>query len=66
MMDRSVATYGGEENQLSTGDEARSYARIAAIPALLAMRAAGTTSTAEAQRTAEAIVVFVCALCGSR
>jgi len=50
MMDRSVATYG-EENRLWTGDEARSYARIAAIPALLAMRTAGTTSTAEAQRT---------------
>jgi len=38
MMDRSVATYG-EENRLWTGDEARSYARIAAIPALLAARA---------------------------
>lgn len=40
MMDRSVATYG-EENRLWTGDEARSYARIAAIPALLAARAGG-------------------------
>lgn len=38
MMDRSVATYG-EENRLWTGDEARAYARIAAIPALLAARA---------------------------
>jgi argininosuccinate synthase len=38
MMDRSVATYG-EENRLWTGDDARSYARIAAIPALLAARA---------------------------
>ncbi len=40
MMDRSVATYG-EENRLWTGDEARSYARVAAIPALLAARAGG-------------------------
>src|SRR5512146_359110 len=38
MMDRSVATYG-EENRLWTGDEARAYARIAAIPSLLAARA---------------------------
>ncbi len=38
MMDRSVATYG-EENLLWTGDEARAYARIAAIPSLLAARA---------------------------
>jgi len=42
MMDRSVATYG-EENRLWTGDEARSYARIAAIPALLAARAQGNS-----------------------
>jgi argininosuccinate synthase len=40
MMDRSVATYG-EENRLWTGDEARAYARIAAIPSLLAARAGG-------------------------
>jgi argininosuccinate synthase len=40
MMDRSVATYG-EENRLWTGDEARAYARIAAIPSLLAARADG-------------------------
>ncbi len=40
MMDRSVATYG-EENRLWSGDEARSFARIAAIPALLAERARG-------------------------
>ncbi len=39
MMDQTVATYG-EENRLWTGDEARAYARIAAIPALLAARAA--------------------------
>ncbi len=44
MMDRTVATYG-EENRLWTGDEARAYARIAAIPSLLAARA----STREAQ-----------------
>src|SRR6266849_1358605 len=44
MMDRSVATYG-EENRLWTGDEARAYARIAAIPSLLAARA----NTREAQ-----------------
>ncbi len=40
MMDRTVATYG-EENRLWTGDEARAYARIAAIPSLLAARANG-------------------------
>ncbi len=40
MMDRSVATYG-EENRLWTGEEARAYARIAAVPSLLAARAAG-------------------------
>ncbi|HEU4588485.1 MAG TPA: argininosuccinate synthase [Gemmatimonadales bacterium] len=38
MMDRSVATYG-EENRLWTGDEARAFARVAAIPSLLAERA---------------------------
>jgi argininosuccinate synthase len=38
MMDRSVATYG-EENRLWTGDEARAFARVAAIPSLLADRA---------------------------
>jgi argininosuccinate synthase len=38
MMDRSVATYG-EENRLWTGDEARAFARIAAVPSLLAARA---------------------------
>jgi argininosuccinate synthase len=40
MMDRRVATYG-EENLLWTGDEARAFARVAAIPALLAARAGG-------------------------
>jgi argininosuccinate synthase len=39
MMDRSVATYG-EENRLWTGDEARAFARIAAVPSLLAAKAA--------------------------
>jgi argininosuccinate synthase len=38
MMDRSVATYG-EENLLWTGAEARAFARIGAIPSLLAARA---------------------------
>jgi len=40
MMDPAVATYG-EENRLWTGDEARDFARVAAIPSLLAARAAG-------------------------
>jgi argininosuccinate synthase len=39
MMDRRVATYG-EENLLWSGDEARAFARVGAIPELLAMRAA--------------------------
>ena len=38
MMDRSVATYG-EENRLWTGAEARGFARVAAVPSLLAARA---------------------------
>ena len=40
MMDARVATYG-EEHRLWTGDEARAFARVAAIPALLAARAGG-------------------------
>ncbi len=40
MMDPAVATYG-EENHLWTGDEARAFARVAAVPSLLAARAAG-------------------------
>ena len=40
MMDRSVATYG-EENRLWTGAEARGFARVAAVPSLLAARAGG-------------------------
>jgi argininosuccinate synthase len=39
MMDTSVATYG-EENRLWTGDEARAFARVAAVPSMLAARAA--------------------------
>jgi len=38
MMDRSVATYG-EENRLWTGEEARAFSRVSAIPELLARRA---------------------------
>ena len=38
MMDPAVATYG-EENRLWTGAEARDFARVSAIPELLAMRA---------------------------
>lgn len=38
MMDPAVATYG-EENRLWSGDEARDFARVAAIPSLLAARA---------------------------
>lgn len=41
LLDRRVATYG-EENLLWTGDEARAFARVAAIPSLLAARAART------------------------
>jgi argininosuccinate synthase len=40
MMDRTVATYG-EENRLWTGEEARAFARVAAVPSVLAARAAG-------------------------
>ncbi len=38
MMDPSVATYG-EENRLWTGEEARAFSRVSAIPELLAERA---------------------------
>jgi len=38
MMDPSVATYG-EENRLWSGDEARAFARVSAVPSLLAARA---------------------------
>jgi hypothetical protein len=43
-MDTSIATYG-EENRLWSGDEARAFARVAAVPSLLAARAS------EADRT---------------
>lgn len=39
MMDPSIATYG-EENLLWSGDEARAFARVSAIPELLAGKAA--------------------------
>jgi argininosuccinate synthase len=39
LMDTSVATYG-EENRLWSGDEARAFSRIGAIPELLAARVA--------------------------
>ncbi|HYC33195.1 MAG TPA: argininosuccinate synthase [Gemmatimonadales bacterium] len=39
MMDPSIATYG-EENRLWTGDEARAFARVSAVPSMLAARAA--------------------------
>ena len=39
LMDPAVATYG-EENRLWSGDEARGFSRIGAIPELLAARAA--------------------------
>lgn len=38
LLDPSVATYG-EENRLWSGDEARAFARVSAIPSLLAQRA---------------------------
>jgi argininosuccinate synthase len=40
MMDTSIATYG-EENRLWTGDEARAFARVSAVPSLLAARVSG-------------------------
>lgn len=46
MMDRAVATYG-EENRLWTGDEAKAFARVGAIPELLAMRAEARAAGAE-------------------
>jgi argininosuccinate synthase len=44
MMDTSIATYG-EENRLWTGEEARAFARVSAVPSLLAARAAEPTRT---------------------
>jgi argininosuccinate synthase len=43
LMDLSVATYG-EENHLWTGEEARAFARVAAVPSLLAARAGAETT----------------------
>lgn len=40
LMDETIARYG-EVNELWTGDEARAFAKIAAIPSLLAARAGG-------------------------
>ncbi|HEU4698631.1 MAG TPA: argininosuccinate synthase [Gemmatimonadales bacterium] len=40
MMDPAVATYG-EDNRLWTGEEARGFARVSAIPSLIARRAGG-------------------------
>ncbi|HSR16142.1 MAG TPA: argininosuccinate synthase domain-containing protein [Gemmatimonadales bacterium] len=40
MMDPAVATYG-EENRLWTGEEARAFAQVGAIPEFLAARAGG-------------------------
>lgn len=39
LIDRTVASYG-EENHLWTGEEARAFSRVVAIPSLLAARAA--------------------------
>jgi argininosuccinate synthase len=50
MMDRSVATYG-EENRLWTGEEARAFARVAAVPSLLAARAANNNAPANSNRS---------------
>jgi len=40
LLDPAIATYG-EESRFWTGADARSFARVAAIPSLLAVRAAG-------------------------
>src|SRR5918993_2628423 len=48
MLDRSVATYG-EENRLWSGEEARAFARVAAVPSMLAARAANGASGGEAK-----------------
>lgn len=42
LLDHDVAIYG-EENRIWSGDEARAFARIAAIPALLAARHGGAS-----------------------
>jgi argininosuccinate synthase len=50
MLDRSVATYG-EEHRLWTGEEARAFARIGAIPELLARRAAASAGEGGGDRS---------------
>ena len=50
MMDRAVATYG-EENRLWTGEEARDFSRIVAIPSLLAQRAGAKGANAHKETT---------------
>jgi argininosuccinate synthase len=45
MMDSAVATYG-EENRLWTGEEARAFARVSAVPSLLAARAGADAGAA--------------------
>lgn len=49
MMDPAVATYG-EENRLWSGEESKAFARVGAIPELLAMRAAERAGSAEVGR----------------
>jgi argininosuccinate synthase len=46
MMDTAVATYG-EENRLWTGEESKAFARVGAIPELLAVRAAARAERME-------------------
>jgi argininosuccinate synthase len=48
MMDASAARYG-EENHLWTGDEARAFARVSAVPSLLAARAGIARTTTNSQ-----------------
>lgn len=51
LLDRSIATYG-EESRFWTGEDARGFARIAAVPAALARRAADPAGPAAGDRTA--------------
>jgi argininosuccinate synthase len=50
MMDRGVATYG-EENHLWTGEEARAFSRVSAIPELLAARVGSADATSSRNST---------------
>jgi len=45
LLDPSIAVYG-EENRFWSGDDARAFARVSAIPAVLALRADGRTESA--------------------